>query len=74
MSENPPISGEETAGFIQRAVNARLLLDIADAPRGDSFELTAASTGQRFRVTVAEVPADEAVDAAIAACDGGGRR
>jgi hypothetical protein len=71
MNETGPLSGEEIAGFIQRRVNAAIGFDLADAPVGASFELTAPATGQRFRVTVTEVPAGEAVDAAIAAFCGG---
>lgn len=66
-SETTPISAEEMAGLLQRTVNARMGCDIAEVPAGARFELTSPATGQRFRVTVAEVPADEAVDAAIAA-------
>jgi hypothetical protein len=74
MSESAPISGEEMAGLIQKAVNDRFRLDIADPPRDSSFELTAPATGQRFRVTVTEAPAAEAVNAAIAACRKGNQR
>ncbi len=73
MSETVPIGGEEMADIIQRMVNARFGLDIAEVPQGASFEMTAPATGQRFRVTVAEVPAGDAVDAVIAACNGGER-
>jgi hypothetical protein len=65
MSENVPLSAREVAGIIQRTINAHWSLDTAEAPDGVSFELTAPSTGQRFRVTVAGVPAGEAVDAAL---------
>ena len=54
MSTEKPISDEEMAGILQRAVNHRLGVEIAGPPQGASFELTAPSTGQRFRVTVAE--------------------
>jgi hypothetical protein len=63
-----PISNAEMAGMLQQVLNIAFgRSSIADAPRGSSFELTAPATGQRFRLTIAEVPADEAVDAAIAA-------
>jgi hypothetical protein len=55
------------ASLIQRIVNRGMRCDIAEAPNGSSFELTSPATGQRFRVTVAEVSADHAVDAVIAA-------
>ncbi len=70
MTGVKPISGEELAGIIRRTVNAGFALDIAEAAHGASFDLTAPATGQRFRVTVTEVPAGEAVDAVIAACGG----
>lgn len=69
MSEN--ISNEEMAGYIRQIVNMGFGSNkIADEPRGSQFELTAPATGQRFRVTVAEVNADEAVDEAITAIIG----
>jgi len=49
------ISAAEMAGIIRRTLNV-VLSGIADSPDGASFELTAPATGQRFRVTVAEVP------------------
>jgi hypothetical protein len=63
------ITGDEMTGMLQRVVNFSLS-GIADAPRGSSFELTSPATGQRFRITVAEVGAGDAVDAAIEACRG----
>jgi hypothetical protein len=36
-------------------VNRNFSLEIAEPPQGASFEFVAPSTGQRFRVTVAEV-------------------
>jgi hypothetical protein len=71
MSETVPISGGEMAGILRKTVNVAFRCDIADAPVGASFELTSPATGQRFRVTVTEVSADDAVDAAIAAVCGG---
>jgi hypothetical protein len=55
MSAVEPISDEEMTGHLRRAVNRNFGLEIAEPPQGASFELVAPSTGQRFRVTVAEV-------------------
>lgn len=55
MNTENPISDEEMAGHLRRAVNRDFGLDLAEPPQGASFELVAPSTGQRFRVTVAEV-------------------
>jgi len=49
-----PISDAEMAGYVQRAVNL-LFPEIAEMPHAGAFEMTASATGQRFRVTVAEV-------------------
>jgi hypothetical protein len=54
MSTVNPISDEEMAGILRRAANKHFGLEIAEPPRGPAFELVAPSTGQRFRVTVAE--------------------
>lgn len=51
-----PITAGEMAGNVQMAVNL-LFPDVADAPHDMSFEFTTPATGQRFRVTVAEIPA-----------------
>jgi len=49
-----PISDAEMAVYVQRAVNL-LFPEIAEMPHAGAFEMTASATGQRFRVTVAEV-------------------
>jgi len=57
-----PITAAEMAAILGRTVNATLA-GICDEPDGESFELTAPATGQRFRVTVAEVaPWSDQVD------------
>jgi hypothetical protein len=57
-----PITAAEMAVILGRTINATLA-GICDAPDGESFELTAPATGQRFRVTVAEVsPWSDQVD------------
>jgi hypothetical protein len=66
-----PISEQEMAGHVRVIVN-QVLRGISEAVRGNSFELTSPATGQRFRVTVTEVSAEAAVDAAIAAIAGPG--
>lgn len=55
MSTPAPIAADEMAVIVQRAVNWRLPR-IAETPQGGAFEMTAPATGQRFRVTVAEIP------------------
>jgi hypothetical protein len=51
-----PIAIAQMAGILRRAVNDNFGQDIADPEHGDTFEMTAPATGQRFRVTVAEIP------------------
>jgi hypothetical protein len=63
---NELISDHEMADIIQKTINQGLMRPIADPPADTSFELTAPATGQRFRVTVAEVSPIDAVDEAIA--------
>lgn len=55
MSTLPPLTVADMAGTVQHAVNF-WLAGIADDPRDGAFEMTAPATGQRFRVTVEEVP------------------
>ena len=50
-----PISTDEMAGIVRRAVNW-VLSGTADDPQDGAFEMTSPATGQRFRVTVTEVP------------------
>jgi hypothetical protein len=57
MSTPHPITVAEMAGLLQRTVNAGFAADIAYAPDDNSFEMIAPATGQRFRITVEEVPA-----------------
>lgn len=55
MDTAPPLTVATITDAVQNAFNL-LFAGIADEPRGGTFELTAPTTGQRFRVTVAEVP------------------
>jgi hypothetical protein len=55
MSTPEPFTVTDITAIIQRAVNSRIP-GIADAPESAAFEMTAAATGQRFRVNVTEVP------------------
>ena len=50
-----PIAVAGVARAVQRAVNW-WLPQVAETPQDGAFEMTAPTTGQRFRVTVAEVP------------------
>lgn len=68
------ITSTEMAGIVRRMINRGFGLEIAEETQGESFEFTAPATGQRFRVTVAEISADDAVDAAISAATGRSRR
>ena len=54
MSEQPITAGEP-AEHVQFATSL-LLPGIVDPPVGSAFEYTAPAAGQRFRVTVTEVP------------------
>jgi len=66
MSTPAPIAAAEVAAIVQRAVNWRLP-QVAETPQGAAFEMTARATGQRFRVTVAEVPGwSDQMDKALA--------
>ncbi len=50
-----PITGEEMAGIIRRALRRGLAgPELTSGPPGDSFLLYAPATGQYFRVTVTE--------------------
>jgi hypothetical protein len=50
------LTAADVAGAIQIGANI-LLGGLADDPQDGTFELTSPATGQRFRVTVTEVPA-----------------
>jgi hypothetical protein len=50
------LTAADIAGAVQLGTNI-LLAGIADDPQDGTFELTSPATGQRFRVTVTEVPA-----------------
>ena len=61
-----PITVPEMTAIVQRLVNLGMA-GIADEARSGTFEMTAPATGQRFRVTVEEVPGwSEQMDAELA--------
>ncbi len=67
---NAPLTIADMAGTVQHAVNF-WLAGVADDPQGGAFELTAPATGQRFRVTVEEVPGwSEQMDRGLAQAAG----
>ena len=77
MSTPQPITGDELAGAVRRAINLYFHHEpepgrsVADPVAGAAFELTAPSTGQRFRVTVEEVPGwSDQMDRKLAAVTG----
>ena len=51
-----PVGPGEMTGLIRDVVDIALP-GTTDPPSGSAFELTAPATGQRFRVTVQEIPA-----------------
>jgi hypothetical protein len=55
MSAPTPLTIADMAGAVQLGTNI-LLAGIADDPQDGAFEMTAPATGQRFRVTVTEIP------------------
>ena len=55
MSTTGPITVPEMTAIVRRLVNLGLP-EIAETPDDEAFEMTASATGQRFRVTVAEIP------------------
>ena len=70
MSTPGMITADEMADHVRRGVNW-LFPDIADAVHDGAFEMTALATGQRFRVTVAEVDGwSDAMDAELSELTG----
>jgi hypothetical protein len=59
-----PITVDEMAGLVRRAIERGLFgAGVTETPQGAAFEMTTPATGQRFRVTVAEVsPWSDQVD------------
>jgi len=72
MTDQPPLTAEYMAEAVRRGVNL-LLPGVPEDVQVTAFEMTAPATGQRFRVTVEEIPAwTEGMDADLARIAGGG--